>query len=117
MRDRSTTHLKLVRDRIPEQLAERGVAHRIRTLGADEFEPALRAKLGEEVAEYLATRTRDGHDIEELADVLEVVYGLASLGGASPADLEAVRVAKAARSGSFSQRVFLIDTADSPARR
>jgi predicted house-cleaning noncanonical NTP pyrophosphatase (MazG superfamily) len=86
----------------------------VRTLRDDEFEVALRAKLNEEVGEYLATRTREGDDLDELADILEVVYALASLGGASRADLESLRETKAARSGAFLGRVLLIDSSESP---
>lgn len=87
---------KLVRDRIPELFG--GCA---RALNADELRAALRAKLGEEVGEYLASG-----EVLELADVLEVVYALAELGGVGRRQLEEMRRQKAEERGSFDARLW-----------
>ncbi|MCP2015542.1 putative house-cleaning noncanonical NTP pyrophosphatase (MazG superfamily) [Deinococcus sp. HSC-46F16] len=89
---------KLVRDRIPERFP----ASRYRVLDEAEFGAALRAKLTEEVGEYLADGTP-----EELADVLEVLHALAARHGLTPGDLERLRVQKAAERGAFVGRVWL----------
>lgn len=89
---------KLVRDRIPERFP----ASRYRVLDDAEFGAALRAKLTEEVGEYLADGTP-----EELADVLEVLHALAALHGLTPGELEEMRVRKAAERGGFAGRVWL----------
>jgi predicted house-cleaning noncanonical NTP pyrophosphatase (MazG superfamily) len=73
----------------------------ITAAGPAEYAARLRDKLGEEVAEFLAS---DG-DLTEVADILEVVYALAAAGGTSQAELEALRAAKAASNGAFTQRL------------
>lgn len=92
---------KLVRDRIPELIRADGLAPVIRTADPAEYASRLRDKLGEEVAEFLAS---DGDPVE-LADILEVVYALAASTGTSRAELEALRAAKAERNGAFSERL------------
>ncbi len=42
----------------------------------------------------------------ELADILEVVYALAAANGTTPAELDALRAAKAERNGAFAQRLI-----------
>lgn len=88
---------KLVRDRIPELWPHPG---EYRTADEPEFGSLLRAKLSEEVGEYLTDA-----DPAELADVLEVVHALARRHGLSPDDLERMRAAKEADRGGFAQRV------------
>jgi predicted house-cleaning noncanonical NTP pyrophosphatase (MazG superfamily)/NTP pyrophosphatase (non-canonical NTP hydrolase) len=88
---------KLVRDRIPEIIRADGLEPVIRTAGPAEYASRLRDKLGEEVAEFLASDSDPG----ELADILEVVYALAASAGTGPAELEALRAAKAASNGAF----------------
>ena len=46
--------------------------------------------------------------MEELADILEVVYALAALNGLSRPNLEAIRRHKKAKRGGFKDRIFLI---------
>ena len=67
---------KLVRDHIPAMITQRGDQPVTRILACDEYRHELRRKLHEEVAEFCATG-----EVEELADVLEVVYALAMLEG------------------------------------
>lgn len=87
---------KLVRDRIPDLFG--GSA---RPLNPPDFRVALREKLREETEEYL-----EAGDVQELADVLEVVYALAALDGLTPADLEALRARKAEARGAFLRRLW-----------
>ncbi|ANE44093.1 nucleoside triphosphate pyrophosphohydrolase [Deinococcus puniceus] len=90
---------KLVRDGIPAIVGAGAVA---RILDVEEYAAALRAKLQEEVAEYL-----EAHDPQELADVLEVLHALAALHGLTPQELEAQRAAKAQARGGFGGRVWM----------
>jgi predicted house-cleaning noncanonical NTP pyrophosphatase (MazG superfamily) len=92
---------KLVRDRIPEIIRASGKEPLVRVADAEVFRDLLRDKLVEEVDEFLAS---DG-DLEELADILEVVLALADDLGAGPAQLEEMRAAKAAERGGFSLRI------------
>jgi predicted house-cleaning noncanonical NTP pyrophosphatase (MazG superfamily) len=98
-------HEKLVRDHIPALITQRGEQPVTRILACDEYRHELRRKLHEEVAEFCAT----GH-VEELADVLEVVYALAALEGVSASQLEEIRQRKHTERGGFRQRIFLIET-------
>lgn len=94
---------KLVRDRIPGIITSRGAACEARTLNDADFRTALRAKLTEEVDEYLESGA-----LEELADIEEVVRALAGLDGHDEAELEAVRCAKKDERGAFADRIFLV---------
>ena len=62
---------KLVRDKIPEIIKGNGEVAVCRTLENDEYIKELNTKLKEEVFEYL-----EDNNVEELADIVEVVYGI-----------------------------------------
>ena len=95
------THDKLVRDLIPEIIQKSGNKAIIRTLNDQEYSEMLE-KILEEVNEYITDKT-----VEELADILEVVYALASLKGATKEEVEALRVKKADARGGFEKKIFL----------
>lgn len=97
------THNKLVRDRIPEIIRARGAVCETRVLTDAEYGEALRAKLTEEVEEYL-----ESGDLEELTDILEVVRALAEFGGQGEAALEAARARKERERGAFGEKIFLL---------
>jgi predicted house-cleaning noncanonical NTP pyrophosphatase (MazG superfamily) len=99
---------KLVRDRIPEIIERDGNVCEFRTLNEGEFIEQLHQKLDEEVAEYQLSR-----DFHELADVLEVVYSIVDLKGASLAELERLRTTKRVERGGFEERMFLIAVSES----
>ena len=65
-----------------------------------------REKLSEEWDEYLASKDVGGQ-IEELADILEVVYAIAQAKGVSIEELEAIRAKKAEERGAFKDRILL----------
>lgn len=94
---------KLVRDRIPDIIAAQGETPNIRILDPEEYSAALEQKLDEEVAEY-----HKEHNLEELADILEVVYALAENLGADQEALHSVYRNKHEARGGFRQRIFLI---------
>lgn len=91
---------KLVRDRIPQIIRETGGVPVIRVANDDEYRRLLRDKLLEEVEEFLST-----DDPGELADVLEVLFALASDLGMAPDRLEAVRSEKKSERGGFHDRI------------
>ena len=62
----------------------------------------LDAKLDEELAEY-----HKDQNIEELADLLEVIHAAAIACGYTLEDLEQIRAEKAAKRGSFEKRILL----------
>ena len=94
---------KLVRDRIPEIIRATGAEPITYRAEPDEYRLRLREKLAEEVGEFLAAD--DENAIEELADVLEVVYALAADLGTDKAQLEQVREDKASQRGGFAERI------------
>ncbi len=95
-------HNKLVRDRIPEIISSSGKTAHTNVLTEAEYLTELDKKLGEEYAEYQADKS-----LEELADMLEVMYAIAVARGYSVEELEAVRREKAEKRGAFDKRIFL----------
>ena len=94
---------KLVRDKIPEIMEESGKNATFRQLSQAEYFPYLETKLDEEVGEYHAD-----HTLEELADILEVVYALAAAQGCTKEELLAVYDRKHAQRGGFEKRLLLM---------
>ena len=98
-----TVYNKLVRDKIPAMIRAQGERPHTRILDDQEYRCHLEAKLDEEVQEY-----RRDRNLEELADILEVVYALAEDLGHTPEELlECYRVKHDAR-GGFKDRIYLI---------
>lgn len=93
---------KLVRDKIPEIIEQDGKKCTMRVLNDEEYLKALDAKLDEELAEY-----HKDQNVEELADLLEVLYAAAEARGFTQDELEAVREAKAGKRGQFKEKLFL----------
>lgn len=102
---------KLVRDRIPEIIAASGKKFTTSVLTEEAYRAKLREKLQEEINEYLAANA-DNECLEELADVLEVVYALAAVHGATSRGLEELRLAKAEKRGGFEQKLYLHEVED-----
>lgn len=93
---------KLVRDRIPEIIENDGKTCRIEILTDEEYIKKVDAKLDEELAEY----HRD-QNIEELADLMEVIYAAAIARGYSVEELEAIRQKKVQKRGAFAKKILL----------
>lgn len=93
---------KLVRDKIPEIIEASGKSCSIHYLEQEEYVVALEQKLNEEVAEYQSDK-----NLEELADILEVLQALCVAKGHSLEDLEQLRKEKAIERGGFDNRIFL----------
>lgn len=93
---------KLVRDKIPEIIEATGATCKTIIMNPVQYVVALQNKLYEELAEYT-----DTYSIEELADLLEVIYAVAKARGVSATELDALREEKAAKKGRFDKMVFL----------
>lgn len=93
---------KLVRDRIPEIIESSGNSCVTEILSDEDYLKMVDAKLDEELAEY-----HKDQNLEELADLLEVIYAAALARGYSLEDLERVRAEKAAKRGGFSKKLLL----------
>ena len=98
---------KLVRDRIPEIIESSGKSCTTEILSAEDFLRMIDTKLDEELAEY-----HKDQNIEELADLLEVIRAAAVARGYTIEDLERVRSEKAAKRGGFEKRILLKTVVD-----
>ena len=98
------TYNKLVRDRIPEIIEAKGDKCKIDILSDEEYLKMIDAKLDEELAEY-----HKDQNIEELADLLEVVHAAAIARGYTLEQLEAIRAKKAEERGGFEKKILLIN--------
>ena len=96
------TYNKLVRDKIPAIIEATGAACETEILSNTDYLRLLDAKLDEELAEY-----HQDQNIEELADLMEVIHACAKARGYTVAELEAVRAEKAAKRGGFDRKVLL----------
>ncbi|MEV0838946.1 nucleoside triphosphate pyrophosphohydrolase [Actinocatenispora sera] len=96
-------HDKLVRDRIPEIVSASGARPETRVADPVEFRALLRAKLVEEVYEFL-----EDENPAELADILEVVRALAVDLSTEPDELERMRKKKVTERGSYAERIVLL---------
>lgn len=94
---------KLVRDKIPEIMERRGEAASICILDEKRYIEELDKKLNEEVQEY-----QESKDIEELADILEVIYAVCNAKSISFERLQKIREEKFEKRGGFSKKIFLI---------
>ena len=95
---------KLVRDRIPEIIEASGSKCKTEILSDEKYLKMLDVKLDEELAEY-----HKDQNIEELADLLEVIYAAAVARGYSIEELERVRREKAEKRGGFEKKIYLIE--------
>ncbi|MFR7591548.1 MAG: phosphoribosyl-ATP pyrophosphohydrolase [Longibaculum sp.] len=95
---------KLVRDKIPQLIEQQGEKAHIQILDEKEYTKELLKKLNEEVNEYL-----ESQDVEELADILEVIYAICESKTITRDELEKRRLEKFHKRGGFSQRIFLIN--------
>ena len=96
---------KLVRDKIPEIIIKKGGNPKIKVLDDEGYKKALEDKLLEEYKEVLAVTGNDR--IEELADMLEVMLGLAKLQDKELDDIISVMEIKREKRGAFVKKLFL----------
>ncbi len=94
---------KLVRDNIPEIIASSNKKCEIKIVEKDELTELLNLKLQEEVSEYL-----ESNEVEELADILEVIYGILDSKNISKEELEDIRIKKKEERGGFKEGIKLI---------
>lgn len=99
---------KLVRDRIPEIIEASGRSCVTEILSDEDYLRMVDAKLDEELAEY-----HKDQNIEELADLLEVIHAAAIARGYTPEQLEQVRAEKAAERGGFEKKILLREVTES----
>jgi len=93
---------KLVRDRIPEIIRNNNEKPIVKELNNEDYLKELNIKLKEELQEYL-----EDNNIEELADIVEVIYGILNAKNISLEEFEEIRNEKVEKRGAFSKKIFL----------
>ncbi len=99
---KSIKYCKLVRDKIPEIIEKSGKKCKYETLTEESYLEMLDVKLREELMEYQV-----GKNIEELADLLEVMHAIAFARGFSWDQIELARATKSKENGGFRNRILL----------
>ncbi|NMA85442.1 MAG: nucleoside triphosphate pyrophosphohydrolase [Epulopiscium sp.] len=95
---------KLVRDQIPQIIEKTGKKAIVQKVEGNQYLNLLREKLQEELQEYL-----ESGSIEELADLVEVVYGILAYKNISNCEFEKIRENKNRERGSFKEALMLIE--------
>jgi predicted house-cleaning noncanonical NTP pyrophosphatase (MazG superfamily) len=93
---------KLVRDKIPQIIEGDKREAVYRFLSDEEYMEELDKKLSEEVREYQEDRS-----LEEMADILEVLFAICEARGYSLDELETKRTEKSEERGGFKDKIFL----------
>lgn len=93
---------KLVRDKIPEIIQKSGNSCVIATLNDSEYLEKLNEKITEELKEF-----REDYSLEELCDLLEVLFAIAKVKGYSLNDIQKTREQKNLERGAFEKRILL----------
>lgn len=98
----SIPYNKLIRDRIPEIIEQSGNTPIIEILDSETYKKYLDIKLGEEFQEYL-----ESDRVDELADLVEVIYAILKYKGINIGEFEKLRVKKAEERGGFDKQLLL----------
>ncbi|MCI8393068.1 MAG: nucleoside triphosphate pyrophosphohydrolase [Clostridia bacterium] len=93
---------KLVRDKIPEIITKDNKKAITKILNDEDYLTQLNRKIQEEVKEY-----SESNNIEELADIVEVIYGILEAKDISLEEFENVRKSKVQKRGAFKEKIFL----------
>jgi len=97
---------KLVRDKIPEIIESKGETPVTRELGDYDYKVELEKKLQEENNEVLSATTSKDR-LEELADMLEVIFALGSIENATEQNLMDIMYQKREQRGGFVKKLYL----------
>jgi predicted house-cleaning noncanonical NTP pyrophosphatase (MazG superfamily) len=98
---------KLVRDKIPQIIEASGRRAVVQTAGRETRMLLLEEKLKEELEEYLKCR-----ELEELADLLEVMHGVVDHAGLTWEELESLRLKKRQERGGFEEGIVLLEVVE-----
>jgi predicted house-cleaning noncanonical NTP pyrophosphatase (MazG superfamily) len=93
---------KLVRDKIPQIIESTGKKALIEKLNKTDYKQALDQKLKEELNEYL-----ENGNIDELTDLIEVVFAILDCNNHSVEVFEKKRIQKKESNGAFKERILL----------
>ena len=94
---------KLVRDKIPENIDKiEGRKASWRILNDDEYKKELDKKLIEEIHEFI-----EEHDIEELADVMEVIETIMKVENIQIEEVKEKQMMKRKKKGGMDDKIYL----------
>ena len=96
------SYKKLVRDKIPEIIKKNNETPITRVLDDKEYLKELNIKIQEELKEYL-----ESGDVEELADLEEVLRAILDVKNISYEEFEEIRNKKVEKSGAFKEKIYL----------
>ncbi|MGB5945852.1 nucleoside triphosphate pyrophosphohydrolase [Paenisporosarcina sp.] len=102
---------KLVRDGIPAIIELDNKAYTMNVLEPAQLEVQIKRKLDEELKEYQQAFSNE-EAVEELADLLELIYAVLPLHDSSIEELEKVRLSKREKRGGFDKGYYLIEVED-----
>lgn len=103
---------KLVRDNIPQIIEQSGKSFTTEILSDEQYIKMLDEKLTEELAEYQKSK-----DVEELADILEVIFAISEVKGIKVEELEQIRKQKANKCGGFRNKILLKEVIENLSKR
>lgn len=96
---------KLVRDKIPQEINNiEGRKANYKILNSEEYLQELDKKLFEEAHEFV-----EEHSVEELGDLMEVIYAIMENNNISMEDVDKAREKKRNKKGGFKDKIYLID--------
>lgn len=93
---------KLVRDKVPHMIEGQEKVVTVERVSGENYFLKLKEKLQEEVAEFI----EDGA-VEELADIIEVIYAICAFKDINLEQLEQLRLIKVQNRGAFKQGLVL----------
>ena len=102
---------KLVRDGIPAIFEAGNKKYTMNILEHSQHAVEIKRKLEEELNEYQEASSNE-EAIEELADLLELIYAVLPLHNSNMEELENVRLAKREKRGGFDKGYYLIEVED-----
>lgn len=98
---------KLVRDKIPEIIGKDNKQAKVEKVKGERLIELLNERLEEKVNEY-----KESGNIEELADLVEVVYALLEHQGISIEDFEHIRKEKVEKRGALKDGILLLEVTE-----
>jgi predicted house-cleaning noncanonical NTP pyrophosphatase (MazG superfamily) len=97
-----TQYHKLVRDKVPDRIAEKGEPYTMHIAEEAEYREKLKEKLREEVEEWVREDS-----LEEMADVFEVITAILEFKGWTIEQIEEKQKEKRETHGGFSKKIIL----------
>lgn len=99
---------KLVRDKVPSLVTKDGGSYSLKLLSPLEHQHEITKKLFEELDEYNTTTSKE-QALEELVDMVELIYAAVKLHDMPLEEFEQLRLQKKSLKGGFGKAIYLND--------